>query len=228
MPETMGWYRACLAIAALLVFWSAPVARAAEPEAVELEEVSGARAAIDDTVAKVLLVLKNGDLSLEEKRIAIETIARVRFDFYVVSRLVLAKNWKRFSPEQRKVFQSEFKIFLAQEYSRRLDDYENQGVEVLGEQPEARGDVTVLTRIMGGEFDDAAVNYRMREKDGEWYIIDVVIEGISLVSNWRDQFRAVLRGPGGASKLLAQLHAKNALRAERTASQANLQLGSSP
>ena len=148
MPETMGWYRACLAIAALLVFWSAPVARAAEPEAVELEEVSGARAAIDDTVAKVLLVLKNGDLSLEEKRIAIEMIARVRFDFYVVSRLVLAKNWKRFSPEQRKVFESEFKIFLAQEYGRRLDDYENQGVEVLGEKPEARGDVTVLTRIM--------------------------------------------------------------------------------
>ena len=207
--ETMGWFRAWLAVAVLLAVWSAPVAQA--------EAVSGARAAIDDTVAKILVVLKNEKLSLDEKRVGIETIAYARFDFHIVSRLVLAKYWKRFSPEQRTEFENEFKVFLAQEYGRRLDDYENQDVEVRGEKPEARGDVTVLTRIIGGEFDDAAVSYRMREKDGEWYIIDVVIEGISLVSNWRDQFREVLRRKDGTQKLLALLNAKNAARAELAA-----------
>ena len=205
----MERFRAGLAVAVLLAVWSVPVAQA--------EEVSEARAAIDDTVAKVLVVLTNEKLSLAEKRIGIETIAYARFDFYTVSRLVLAKYWKRFTPEQREEFETAFKVFLAQEYGRRLDDYENQDVVVRGEKAEARGDMTVLTRILGGKFNDAAVNYRMREKGGEWYIIDVVIEGISLVSNWRDQFREVLRGKGGTEKLLAQLHAKNAARAELAA-----------
>lgn len=206
---TMGRSRVCLAMVGLLALLGAT-----QVGAEEAVERSGAREAMEDTVAKVLVVLKNEDLTIDEKRLGIETIAYSRFDFYTVSRLVLAKNWKRFTPEEQKEFESEFKIFLATEYGRRLDDYENQGVEVKGEKPEARGDVTVLTRIVGGEFDDAAVNYRMRKKAGEWYIIDVVIEGISLVSNWRDQFRAVLRDKEGPQKLLAQLREKNATRAE--------------
>ena len=205
----MGWLRAWLAIAGLIAHWGVPAAQAEETEA-----VSGARTAIDETVAKVLALLRDDNLSLDEKRAGIEAIAYARFDSYTVSRLVLAKYWKRFTPEQRTEFESEFKVFLAQEYGRRLDDYENQNVVVLGEKAEARGDVTVLTRIIDGKFDDAAVNYRMREKDGEWYIIDVVIEGISLVSNWRDQFREVLRNKDGVQKLLAQLRDKNAARAE--------------
>ncbi len=111
----MERFRAGLAVAVLLAVWSVPVAQA--------EEVSGARAAIDDTVAKVLVVLTNEKLSLAEKRIGIETIAYARFDLYTVSRLVLAKYWKRFTPEQREEFETAFKVFLAQEYGRRLDDY---------------------------------------------------------------------------------------------------------
>ena len=213
--EAMERVRIGLVTAVLLAVWSAPVARAENAKA-----PSGARAAIEETVAKVLVLLQNEELSLDEKRAGIEQIAYARFDFYTVSRLVLAKNWKRFTPEERKEFEREFRVFLAQEYGRRLDDYENQSVEVKGEKPEARGDVTIKTRIVGGEFHDAAVNYRMREKDGEWYIIDVVIEGISLVSNWRDQFRSVLRGKDGPQKLLAQLHLKNDARKEALAAKA--------
>jgi len=207
--------RTWLALAVLLTVWSAPVAWAEDAKA-----PSGARATIDETVVEVLALLHSEELSLDEKRAGIEKIAYARFDSYTVARLVLAKNWKRFTPEQRKEFESEFRVFLAQEYGRRLDDYEDQSVEVTGEKPEARGDVTVLTRVVGGDFHDAAVNYRMREKDGEWYIIDVVIEGISLVSNWRDQFRSVVRGKDGPQKLLAQLHAKNDTREESLSAKA--------
>jgi len=203
-------------IAALLAVSSAPLAWAEDAKA-----PSGARATVDAFVAKVFAVLQNEELSLDEKRIGIENIAYERFDFYTFSRLVLAKNWKLFTPGQQKEFQSEFKVYLAQEYGRRLDDYENEKVEVKGEKPEIRGDVTVKTRIVGGKFNDAAVNYRMREKDGEWYIIDVVIEGISLVSNWRDQFRSVLRGKDGPQKLLAKLQAKNHERKEELSAKAH-------
>lgn len=80
---------------------------------------------------------------------------------------------------------------------------------MLGEQPEPRGDVTVKTKVVGGENDGALVDYRMRQEDGSWKIIDVVIEGISLVANFRDQFRDVM-GREGPSALLGKLREKNA------------------
>ncbi|MGE4652990.1 MAG: ABC transporter substrate-binding protein, partial [Myxococcota bacterium] len=78
-----------------------------------------------------------------------------------------------------------------------------------GERQEPRGDVTVKTAIVGGENNGALVDYRMREDKGRWKIIDVVIEGsISLVANFRDQFRDVIArsGPEG---LLEKLREKN-------------------
>ncbi len=197
---------ALLAAAALIAVWN-PGAAVAQP-------VSGARAVIDEVVARGLVVLRNQDLSRAEKRVGIEAIAYAHFDFHTIARLVLARYWKIFDTEQRVEFEDEFKVFLAQEYGKRLDDYEDQGVEVLGEKPEARGDVTVRTRIVGGEFDKADVNYRLRKKGDEWVVIDVVVEGISLVSNWRDQFREILRGKDGPEKLLAQIRKKNALPRE--------------
>lgn len=172
------------------------------------------REVVEVTVAAVIGVLGNDALSKAEKRAGIEKIAYARFDFRTFTRLVTAKYWKRFSTEQKKAFFAEFKVFLAQEYGTRLDDYENQSVEVLDERVEPRGDVTVRTRIVGGDFDDASVDYRMRKKDDDWFVIDVVIEGVSLVSNWRDQFREVLRGKNGVEDLLAQLRTKNKNREE--------------
>ena len=72
-----------------------------------------------------------------------------------------------------------------------------------------RGDVTIQSVVRGGEFEGALVDYRMREKNGQWLVIDVIVEGISLVSNFRDQFKEVL-ARGGPDELLKKLREKNA------------------
>jgi phospholipid transport system substrate-binding protein len=171
---------------------------------------SSPRAVVEQTVVQVLGVLRQAELTREQKIEQIREVVYTRFDFGVVSRLVLAKNWKRLNPQQRKDFVREFKIFLAREYGSRFEGYDDESVEILGERTEPRGDVTVRTRIVGGDFDTANVDYRLRSRDADWRVIDVVIEGISLVSNWRDQFREVLRGPKGPERLLEQLRNKNA------------------
>ena len=67
----------------------------------------------------------------------------------------------------------------------------------------------MLTKIVGGEFDGATVDYRLRSKDGSpWLVIDAVIEGVSLVSNYKDQFKEVL-GSGGPDLLIQKLRDKN-------------------
>lgn len=171
---------------------------------------AGPRETMQDTIDQVIAVLNDAALDTEQRRESIEKIAYDRFDMYTMSRLVLARSWKQFTPEQRKQYVVEFKEYLANNYGGRITRYDQEQVEILATRDEQRGDVTVLTRIVGGEFDDTRIDYRMRQRDGAWRVIDVTIEGISMVSNFRDQFREVL-SRGGPAHLLAKLQEKNAL-----------------
>jgi phospholipid transport system substrate-binding protein len=164
---------------------------------------------VQRTVVDVLAVLRDPALDLAARRDAIEQIAYERFDFDTMSKLVVASYWKRFSDEQRDEFVEEFKSFLARTYGDRIDRYSDEEVEVVSETPMKRGDAKVLTKIVGGEYSGALVEYRLRESGGEWRVIDVKVEGISLVLNYRDQFKALL-ARGGPDELLQQLKKKNA------------------
>lgn len=190
-----------LLLCALL--WLVPGAAAAEPT----EE---ARAMIEVTATDVLGILQNEGLSQAAKRDAIEAIAIERFDFETISKLVLKRSWRKFNPAERREFVAVFRDYLANSYGSRISRYSQEGVEVGNARLARRGDVTVLTKISGGQIEDVAVNYRLRNRDGQgWRIIDVVIEGISLVSNYHSQFSDVLNS-GGPQELLERLKEKNA------------------
>lgn len=170
---------------------------------------AGPTAIIQQTADDVIAILRDESLGSAERRERIEAVAYDRFDFTTMSRLVLARNWRRLSPAQQEEFEEEFREYLALSYGDRIDRYEQERVEIVGERQEPRGDVTVRTRIVGGEYEGADVDYRLRQRSGEWRVIDVIIEGISLVSNYRDQFREVM-ARGGPEHLLEALREKNA------------------
>lgn len=200
-----------LAVGCLVVLLLAPLVAAAAA-------VRTPRAVVEETVEEVLLVLKNSDLPTSERHRRVEEIAYSAFDFPTMSRLVLGRSWRRFTPEQKSEFERQFKRFLANNYRSRVDGYAQEEVEILGERKERRGDVTVRTRIVGGEYEGANIDYRLRNRSERWLVIDVVIEGISLVSNYRDQFKAVLSRKGGPDELLERLRKKNAEAAAASAS----------
>lgn len=193
--------RAALGAALLL---TAVAAASADP-AIQ----TGASALISHTVDEVLVILNDPKLDRKARLSRLEAIAHERFDFVTMSQLVVARYWKTFTPEQRDSFVEEFKTFLARSYGDRIDRYTNEQVEIVGEMPAPAGDRKVMTRIVGGEYGGAEVEYRLREKSGTWRVIDVKVEGISLVLNYRDQFAAVL-SRDGADGLLKQLRKKNA------------------
>jgi phospholipid transport system substrate-binding protein len=170
---------------------------------------AGARAVIAETVEEVLAVLRDKSVSTQGRIRSIEKIVYGRFDLEVMSRLVLARNWKRFSEEQKAEYVEEFKRYLTNSYGNRIERYDQQTVEILGEREEPRGDVVVKTKVVGGEFEGALVDYRLRNQTGDWRVIDVVIEGISMVSNYRDQFKSIVSS-GGPELLLEKLREKNA------------------
>jgi len=181
----------------------------ASPQPPDAAAQSAPRALIQQTIDAVLVVLNDKAATTEQKRSRIEKIAYQRFDFPTVSRLVLARNWQRFSKAQQAEFMEEFKRYLAVNYGNRIERYDQQQVDIVGERQEPRGDVTIQSVVRGGEFEGATVDYRLRERDGQWLVIDVIVEGISLVSNFRDQFKEVL-AHGGPEELLEKLRAKNA------------------
>jgi len=196
-----AWPCAAGVLAALLLL-CVPALAAEEPS-------SGASERISATVDEVLGVLNDPALDSGGRRQRIESIAYELFDFGTVSRLVVAKHWKRFSPEQQGELVQQFKAYLSHSYGERIDRYNQEQVELVGERPEQRGDVTVFTRVLGGQYEGAEVDYRMREIEGRWRAIDVKVEGVSLVLNYRDQFKSILgrKGPAG---LLDALRKKNA------------------
>ena len=191
---------ACL----MLSFGLAPVVFAADDPAI----TAAPRQLIQETADRIVAALANRDRPADVRISEIEAIAYEVFDFTTMSKLVLARNWKKMSKEKRGEFVREFKRHLSRTYGTRLDRYSQEEVDVYGAQVEVRNDVTIKTRIVGGQFDDAEVSYRLRDRQDRWRIIDVVIEGVSLVSNYRSQFAEVLNG-GTIEDLLTKLRDKN-------------------
>jgi phospholipid transport system substrate-binding protein len=190
------------ALIAISAVWAA-AAGAATPA-----DPTSAKALIEKTVVQVLGVLKDEARTTAQRRLELEKIAHARFDFRTMARLVLARDWKRLEDDKRDEFVDQFTTYLANDYGNRLERYQQEEVEVMGEAPKPRGDVEVRTKIVGGQNNGAIIDYRMRKGKDGWRIIDVVIEGISLVANFRDQFREVI-ARGGPEALLQKLKEKN-------------------
>lgn len=166
------------------------------------------RKLIEETADQIVSILARVDQPSEIRVREIEEIAYDIFDFTTMSKLVLARNWRKLDKSKRAEFVREFKRLLSRTYGTRLDRYNQEKVEVYGTQLEPRNDVSVKTRIVGGQFDGAEIAYRLRKRKDRWRIIDVVIEGVSLVSNYRSQFAEVLNG-GTIDDLLAKMRDKN-------------------
>lgn len=165
-----------------------------------------AQAVIRATIDAVLGVLRDGALSDGDKLDRIETIVEGRFDFQRMAKLVLGRNRRKLSAEQQAEFADEFRRHLSLTYGRRINRFSDETVELRGHVEHANGDVTIQTVIVGGEADGATIAYRMRERDGSWYAIDLIIEDVSLIANFRSQIQEIVtsKGPGELIRVLRE------------------------
>ncbi|MGH7897106.1 MAG: MlaC/ttg2D family ABC transporter substrate-binding protein [Candidatus Binatia bacterium] len=158
----------------------------------------------------VIGVLQEKSISADAKRDKIRSMVEGYLDFPTMARLVLARNWNGLTDAQKKEFVEEFKQHLSITYGKNVESYNNEKVQIVGDRDEERGDWTVQTKILrpqGGG--DILVDYRLRQVGGEWKVIDLVIERVSLVANYRSQFQEIMAS-GGVDRLLQLLKEKNA------------------
>ena len=132
------------------------------------------------------------------------------FNFDKVSRLVLGKNWTKATPDQKTAFQSEFKSLLLRTYATALSKYKNQTIEYAPlRMADGATTASVKTSIVQSGGQPIAVSYTLeKQADASWKVYDIVIEGVSLVTNYRSQFAQEIR-QNGLDSLIKKLADKN-------------------
>ena len=131
------------------------------------------------------------------------------FNFDKVSRMVLGKNWTKATPEQKTAFQAEFRSLLIRTYATALSKYRNQVIEYKPFRKTSESNVaSVKTLIVQPGGQPIAVDYTLEKQADAWKVYDIVIEGVSLVTNYRGQFAQEIR-TNGLDSLIKKLSDKN-------------------
>ena len=131
------------------------------------------------------------------------------FNFDKVSRMVLGKNWTKATPEQKTAFQAEFRSLLIRTYATALSKYRNQVIEYKPFRKTSESNTaSVKTLIVQPGGQPIAVDYTLEKQADAWKVYDIVIEGVSLVTNYRGQFAQEIR-TNGLDSLIKKLGDKN-------------------
>jgi phospholipid transport system substrate-binding protein len=114
------------------------------------------------------------------------------FDFKELSRRTLGREWKKMKPEQQKEFVQLFKQLLQGVYADRLLAYSDQKIIFAKETMLKKGRAEVQSFLQTSDGKKIPLFYRLTDKSGSWKVYDVIIEGVSMVKNYRTQFRKIL------------------------------------
>ncbi|MCA1765651.1 MAG: ABC transporter substrate-binding protein [Desulfobulbaceae bacterium] len=150
-----------------------------------------------ETVETILNVMQDKELSApeqrEERRERIMGLVQQRFDFAEMSQRTLGKNWQSRTDEEKKDFQHLFAELLKNTYVGRIDAYSDEKVEYAKEifSPNSLDRARVYTNILKNN-QAIPINYSLVKKGDEWFVYDVIIEGVSLVRNYRAEFGRIL------------------------------------
>jgi phospholipid transport system substrate-binding protein len=150
---------------------------------------------VERHVNDVLSVLRDpamkGEKAKKAKKEKVRTISEKMFDFPELSKRTLGNNWKIFNPDQQKEFIELFKDILEDAYMDRITSYTDEKVvfnkEIMLSDDTAEVRSNIITKKA-----ETPIYYRVILKTGEWKVYDVIIEGVSLIKNYRSQFREIL------------------------------------
>ena len=148
-----------------------------------------------ETIDKGFAILKDpslkGDEKVQERRQKLwEEISPI-FNFEEMSKRALGQHWKSRTPEEKKEFVELFTNIMKDAYIGKTDTYSGEKVVIISEKQDKKY-ATVQTKIITNKGTEISVDYNMLNNPGGWTIYDVIIEGVSLVNNYRSQFNNIL------------------------------------
>ena len=178
--------------------------------AVQPAVAGGATEAMKHTIDEVLTTIQDKELKqpgrAEERRQRLEKIVGARFDYQEMSRRSLGAPWNTLSDKDKQEFVALFQTLLTNSYADKIESYSGEGVKYINERTE-NDYAEVRTKVLTGKV-EIPLDYRLLNKGGDWRVYDVVVDGVSLVNNYRGQFSKILRSSTYAD-LVDQLRKKS-------------------
>jgi phospholipid transport system substrate-binding protein len=167
--------------------------------------VDNATESVRMSVDAIIGILKDASLDKPAKREKIRAVIAERFDFRAMSQSTLATNWKKASQEQQQQFVTLFGELIQNTYIGRVEAYTNERIKYPGEKITSnRAVVDTLILTANAEI---PVTYKLYLKQARWLVYDVNIEGVSLISNYRNSYQEIVRKEG-FNGLLAKMEEK--------------------
>jgi phospholipid transport system substrate-binding protein len=146
------------------------------------------------TTDKVISILKDNTLDRDARWSKISALIYEGFDFRSMSQSVLSTHWERATDEERKKFTEFFSQYIEATYRDKIEAYTDQ--EIVYKDEVIRGDRGVVETIIIAGGTEIPVSYKLKKNENSWYAYDVVIEGVSLVANYRSTFAAIVKNEG--------------------------------
>ena len=148
------------------------------------------------SVDQVIRILEDSTLKSEsktrERRVAIRKQADNIFDFEETAKRALGLHWQSLSVQDKQEFVSLFADLLERSYLAKIERYSGEKTTYAGDSID--GDLaTVKTRFIAKQGTEVPVDYRMLHRGDRWLVYDVVVEGVSLVNNYRSQFNKIIQ-----------------------------------
>ncbi len=195
-PRAPRTYRPVMGLVGLLLAGLLSVTvRAAEPTEAE------ARQLVESTAEAVIAEIRDNQAAVEaDPQALLEIVDRLllpHVDSERMTRLVLGRYYRQATAAQRAEFKQEFQRLLVRTYAGPLSELGNQEIEIVDTKPGGADDELVVeSEVSGGDLGTVPVAYRMAPVDGEWKSYDVVVDGISLVNNYRGSFAQKIQRDG--------------------------------
>jgi len=167
---------------------------------------------------KAIEVLAASQLNDEQRAAEFRRLLTDGFDVNAISRFVLGRHWRKATKEQRVEYRQLFEDFIVATYARRLSG-QTDGSFVIGavrERTEKRA--IIASEVQRPEAESIAIDWRLRYKNGDWRIVDIAVEGISMAITQRSEFYAVISNNGGhVEGLLQKLREKTLVASKEPA-----------
>lgn len=171
---------------------------------------------IKDTTAKGIEQIINANISQTEKDKRFYDLLNGALDLDFIGQFVLGRNWRTATPEQRKEFIAVYRDLNIATWSKRFNEFKGKNFVFKGTTPSSsKGQIFVDTVVPMDQGEPAKVVWRVREKNGDYKIVDIIIEGVSLAQSARSEYTAFIKNnPGGIDALIKDLQAK--LKAQKS------------
>jgi phospholipid transport system substrate-binding protein len=164
---------------------------------------------VKKTVDEVVRIVADKEMKKNEvkRRHALKKTISTIFDYSEMAKRSMGKHWNSRTAAEKKHFTELFATLLENSYAGKIESYNNEKIVYVRETVD--GDYAeIKSKVVTAARDEFTLDYRLFKQNGRWMVYDVVIEGVSLVSNYRSQFNKIITA-NGYDRLVKKLQSKN-------------------